>query len=446
MKGLPKLPFLVLILCMLAGCQKVEIYNDKCSLQRKAARQLAVVPHYQSHSLQDIEERLQGGISRNDAIGIALQHNPHIQADLETLGIAKADVKQAGLFTNPSVQTVFYAPLRGPTFANNTQCDINLADFWLVPLRKKVQQKEFEQTSLRILATMLDVTKEASLAYARVLLYKDITALYRHVIDRLEALFNTIEYRTQFGLEDTLDHMEATITLNQARNTYTKSEALLSESYAQLRFTLGVSPTIEPMLLTEDLQSITSNIAPVDTLIMHAQANRPAILEAQLAEQQYQAKLSLEKANIFKEINAGVAFQQDFDRNRGIGASLSFNLPLFDTNHVQVNRTRSLLRQAQLNTKQTALTISKEIYQLHTQLNALHKQITNYTMVIIPAALEGFEFAYQYQQIQQITMPTLLQVHTEWIEHTLSLTHLYHEAYQTMINLERAATKRIAVE
>jgi len=443
-----KLLGLFFVLTILAGCVKeVDVYQEKIALRNKIKRQLEIpLTHQSKKGKKNVEELLQRGISRNDAISIALQHNPHLQADLETLGIAKTDVQQAGLFTNPAIQTVFYAPLRGPTLANTTQCDINLADFWLVPLRKKVQQKEFEQTSLRILSSILDIIKETSIAYARVLLYQNLSELYNEIEDKREALLNAIKYRSQFGLEDKLDRVRATTVLAQTKNQSIQNYAHLLEAYAQLRFTMGICPTVEPITLTDSLKDSIQDIAPVETLISYAQANRPDLLEAQLAEQQYQAKLSLEKASVFKEINAGVAFQQEFDRNRGIGASLSFDFPLFDTNQVQVNRTRYLLRQACLNTKHITFKLSKEIYQLYTRLQALGKQIATYTTTIMPAAQESLVFADHYQQIQQITTPELLHVYTDWFEHKLSLFHLYHEKYQAMIYLERATAKRITVE
>ena len=137
---------LLLLLC-LAGCSQKHI-------KQKSKRTFSQV----NHILQDtyhttiawdqaiLKDETQT-LSLKDAITTAMHNNPQLQADLEILGIANADLVQAGLYTNPFISSVFRLPKKCDETTNiETDFIWNFSDLWQVPLRKNVARDEFEIT------------------------------------------------------------------------------------------------------------------------------------------------------------------------------------------------------------------------------------------------------------------------------------------------------------
>ncbi|MCL5875083.1 MAG: TolC family protein, partial [Candidatus Dependentiae bacterium] len=107
----------MLALSLLVGCTKVKIESDFSKLQQKSVETIGssiTLDNIVHHEISDIPytKDTEGGLTRNDAVSIALQNNPDLQADFQNLGIAKADLVQAGLYTNPSINSVFRFPTR----------------------------------------------------------------------------------------------------------------------------------------------------------------------------------------------------------------------------------------------------------------------------------------------------------------------------------------------
>ena len=77
-----------------------------------------------------------------------LLNNRNLQATFEDLGIAQADLVQAGLLKNPVFDLSVRIPDRRPS---KTYLDFSVAesflDIFLIPVRKKLADAQFQQVS-----------------------------------------------------------------------------------------------------------------------------------------------------------------------------------------------------------------------------------------------------------------------------------------------------------
>jgi len=99
-----------------------------------------------------------------DAVEVALLRNQGLVAQYEQLGIAQADLVQAGLLTNPS----FGARVRFPSGSGSIDTEFSLAqdflDLLTVPLRKKVAAAQLEATKARVGQAVLELTAQVRTA------------------------------------------------------------------------------------------------------------------------------------------------------------------------------------------------------------------------------------------------------------------------------------------
>lgn len=110
---------------------------------------------------------------------------------------------------------------------------------------------------------------------------------------------------------------------------------------------MGVTPSSKQIHLVDQLYE-NLIIPELAELEKYALSNRPEIQIAHMKIQQYKDTISLERAKIFKVVDIGLAYKQDFDKPfRGWGPYIDIQLPIFDTNYAQIARAEFLLKQAE---------------------------------------------------------------------------------------------------
>src|SRR5262245_21640957 len=101
----------------------------------------------------------------DDAVQVAMLNNRTLQAMYTDLGLAQADLVQAGLFKNPILDAAVFFPLAGVRPDFQLSVAIELLDALYVPLRKRVAEALFEQTKLLVTGTVLDWVAQVRSAF-----------------------------------------------------------------------------------------------------------------------------------------------------------------------------------------------------------------------------------------------------------------------------------------
>src|ERR1041385_4497654 len=124
----------------LAGCAKVPPDAGFDDVRIAVQERTAHLVQWRGHSAADAEVDaavhglLQHELAADDAVQIALLNNLNLQATYQELGIAQADLVQAGLLKNP---TLYFERRFGGQAA-----EIDLAqdflDLFVLPLRKRI--------------------------------------------------------------------------------------------------------------------------------------------------------------------------------------------------------------------------------------------------------------------------------------------------------------------
>jgi len=102
----------------------------------------------------------------DDAVQISLFKNSSLQATFEDLGIAQADVVQAGQLRNPDIAGFLRFPDSPPSGLNwNIGVDMWLLDGFLVPIREKLADAAEEQAIRQVTDKVLRLAAETRAAY-----------------------------------------------------------------------------------------------------------------------------------------------------------------------------------------------------------------------------------------------------------------------------------------
>ncbi len=141
-----------------AGCASVPPKGGFADVQRMVGQRTGLTVHWDQGAPEDqavkdhIQSLLQEPLTAEAAVQIALLNNPALQATYEELGIAQADLVQAGLLQNPVFLGSWRSSSRTSVLNSEYALAQNFLDIFLLPLRKKLAAPQLAQvTSVRLM-------------------------------------------------------------------------------------------------------------------------------------------------------------------------------------------------------------------------------------------------------------------------------------------------------
>ncbi len=444
----------LIILSLLSGCTKVKIETDFSKLQKRTIESTgsSIILNNTLHTglcdIPSVQNSIVQGLTRNDAVSIALQNNPDLQADFQNLGIAKADLVQAGLYTNPHINSVFRFPTRdqGPGTAQvniESVAAVRLSDLWQVPLAKNVAEDLLEVVSLRIFSTILTTVLETKIAYDACLAAESQLRNTKNLLKIMHDLRDEIYYRQLYGYTSDLDKDLVDARVGTLEAEFEQQQADVSNAYIHLKKLMGLIPSPEPLRLADTLYD-QSVVPELQVMEEYALANRPEIHIALMKIEQYKDTIRLEKAKVFKVIDIGIGYKQDFDFPfRGWGPYCNITLPIFDDNYAQVARAEFLLKQAEQELAAEKIRILEEINKPYKVFKALEREIGLYNDTVLPSHQKAINYAYTYAATMQLNMVTALESVIKFYEANAELIDKYYHSLKEFAHLERALGKNI---
>ena len=171
-----------------------------------------------AHLEQSVQTLLRRPLTADRVVQVALLNNRELQARFEEIGIAQAEVIQAGLLTNPNFSASFRFPDRSPS-GTNIEYSIaqNFLDLLVLPLRKRIANAQLAQTEIRVADEVLKLAAETKIAFYTV-------QARQQLLDRLRVISETNETAAEF-----------TKRLHDAGNTSDLELANQQGSYEQSR-------------------------------------------------------------------------------------------------------------------------------------------------------------------------------------------------------------------
>src|SRR5262245_16121263 len=138
---------------------------------------------------------LEDGLGEDEAVALALWNNSAFLETLADLGIARADLVQAGLLANPVLSVLF--PL-GPKQLEFT-ATFPLEALWLRARRVNIANVDAERVANRLVQSGLDLTRDVRTAHAELHRAVNRVRLASDGVHLLEEIANVAEARVRAG-------------------------------------------------------------------------------------------------------------------------------------------------------------------------------------------------------------------------------------------------------
>ncbi|MGE5837683.1 MAG: TolC family protein [Acidobacteriota bacterium] len=283
---------------------------------------------------------LDDGLSPAEAKAIGLWNNPDFQVALTALGLARADLVEAGLIRNPVFSLLF------PWGPKQLEWTVTwpVETFWQRPRKIEQAQLTARAVAERLVAHGLRLVSEISVAYIDVqaserilILAEEQSTLGRQVAGMAEARLRAGDI-SEF--EAQLARAEAA-RLEVARITRTGSR---DRAVARLRALLGLSPDAPP-IRADPFSASPAGCGELASLIKLTLAARPDLRAAELDVEAAAARAGVERsriATVAAILDANAEGREGFE----MGPGVAVELPIFSQNDGGKARAAAELQQA----------------------------------------------------------------------------------------------------
>jgi cobalt-zinc-cadmium efflux system outer membrane protein len=275
-----------------------------------------------------------GRISQEDAVAIALWNSSALQAALKDLGLAQADLIDAGLLRNPAFQTLL--PVAGKPFEFVLQWPVEI--LWQRPRRLALARANLSQVGQTLIQAGLDVARDARLAHAELALAERRGEAASEALRLRRRIAELTQKRLDVGDVSAFEANQARVDLNLMQETAQRFARDADAARERLRMTIGLRGTTDRLSTTE-VSADAQAPSEMDALLMTAMESRPDLRAAELAVETAMRNARWEKSRVYAAVTPLLSIKETGSPTKArTGPGLQAELPILNRNQGRVKR------------------------------------------------------------------------------------------------------------
>jgi len=354
---------IVLLVVTLTGCAGIETKPGFDEVSQQVSERTGKKIHWRKGGAEDIEVSsrvrmmLQDELTVEEAVQVALLANPKLQATYEELGIAQADLVQAGLLRNP----VFEAGILYPRGENFKNLDFNIAwDFlgvFTLPLRKRAAENEFELAKLKVTAEVLDLAGEVRSAFYQAQANRQFVEMMQQVVEATTAALYTSRQLRAAGNISALALDQQAALHQESRLMLASAEAAAMDSRERLNALMGLWGTATQWRMIDRLPGVPGTPQELAEIEKRAVERSLDLGMLRLRMEALARRAGVTNlTSVIDDLEVGYTWERD-DGEWEDGPSIAFPIPIFDFGQAKRARARAALDQARARYKAAAIEV-----------------------------------------------------------------------------------------
>jgi cobalt-zinc-cadmium efflux system outer membrane protein len=375
-----------------SGCASVPKRGGMEEVDKEVERRTGHRVHWDQGDPEDaqvadqIRQLVKAPLTLDSAVELALLNNRGLQATFEELGIAQADLVQAGRIRNPSIGVGILFPVSaGAVTGLNFSVAQEFLDLLTLPLRKRVASAQFDQAKLRVTDAVLQLAAEARFAYLNVQAAQQMTALWRTIGEAAQASSELATRQHEAGNISDLTFANQRGAYEQAKLDLARSEADELSARERLTRVLGLWGLETDWKVVDQLPELPRSEISLEHLEAAAIAQRVDLEVARREAQAIAFTLSLARGTRWVgSVALGANGGRDPEGTWSVGPSLQIELPIFDQQQARLARLEAVERQSQQRVLQLAVEIRSEARATRNRLVATRQVVEHYRTVLLP--------------------------------------------------------------
>lgn len=331
-----------------------------------------------------IEPLLAKPLSVDDAVTIALMNNRGLQADYAELGIAEANLVQAGRLQNPLFS--FTRLTRGDELEIDRQLMLPIMNLLTMPLATKMERRFFELAQLRAASDALRVADETRRAYFAAVAAQETVKYMEQVKLSAEASAELAFKMAQVGNWSKLDQAREQTFYADAVTQLARAMQTQGAEREKLTRLMGLWGSKTAFQLPDRLPALPA--APRDVSDIEAQAmqNRLDVLMARRELAGLADSFRLTKATRFINVLDVGYLRNSYNQSpkRETGYAIELQIPLFDWGGARVAKSEAIYMQAVNRAAETAVNARSEVREAYAGYRGAYDIAKHYRDEVVP--------------------------------------------------------------
>jgi cobalt-zinc-cadmium efflux system outer membrane protein len=403
---------------------------------------------------------LNDGVTEDEAVAIALWNNPGLQAELTSLGLARADLVEAGLLKNPQLTMIFPFSFRILEAVANWPIEA----LWQRPRRVSAARLELERVGETMVSRALDLVRDVRMAYADYAAALARAGMADEIARERREIATIVNARQRAG---DISELEASAPVTDARLAEERAARFLQDvvlAKERLRGLLGFGadgPALDFILPPQQLVPAASQIIgvqasaisagappdaiesePLDELIKQALDARPELKAGELAIKAAGERAGWERSRIInvtaiaKEYGRGTeGFEQ--------GPGLLIELPIFNRNQGGISRAEAEIERAAKQLIAARQRVVTEVRESYTQLLQARKAHQLWRARVLPPLEQDIRTAETAYRSGNAAYLFVLETARRYSDERLREAEYQVATLRALAQLERSIGRRL---
>lgn len=437
---------LIAIIVSVSGCSVVNTTESFNEIQLKTDEKInsKIVWNQDEQKAKEVDiavkKLLSKTLSVSDTVQIALLNSPSLQATYEEIGIAQADLVQAGLLQNP----VFSIERR--LSGKSLELDIaqDFIDVLFIPLRTKVAENTLEATKRKVASEVIEHASKTKLAYYELQSHMQELEMLQKVSQAMDASALVAKKIFHAGNIIELEMQNEQNLANEARIDLALAENDVIQERERLNVMMGlwgknINWEIEKRLanpLKEDPDGTgLERLAISERLDLAAERKRLDAFGNNINLSGYGAMISEAVINLHSEI------EPDGEVTRG--PSLQIPIPIFNQGNPQRVKALAIFRQKAAHFMQHSIEIRSEVRAKFSKMRTARKRTEFYQREVLPLKAKILEQTQLQYNGMFMSIFQLLQAKRDQIEAGRNFIDALKDYWIARTELELAVGGRI---
>jgi len=333
-----------------------------------------------------IRALLRRTLSADAAVQVALLNNRELQATFEEIGIAQADLIEAGLLKNPIFAGNARFPDRSPS---GTNIEMSIAqeffDLLVIPLRKKVAAAQLAKTKLRVGDTILRLAGETKTAFYELQAEQQLLGRLKAINETDATALELAQRQHEAGNINDLDLANQQATYSQSKLDIAETSASIRAGREKLNRLMGTWGDDTAWKIDDKLSELPAADVAQRRLESLAINQRLDLAATKVEIGALVGSLGITKTyRYIGSVEFGVDTEKETDGQRVTGPTWQLELPIFNRGQGRIAKLQAQLRQAERRLESEAVAIRAEVREAQDRLIAKRDLTTYYRDELLP--------------------------------------------------------------
>jgi cobalt-zinc-cadmium efflux system outer membrane protein len=410
------------VIFLVAGCATVDPRVPLADVQTDLHDRQSETIAWRSDSDADrevdtrIAALLAGELSADSAVQIALLNNRNLQATYESLGIAQADLVEAGLLKNP----VFDAQIRFAEGGGGTGVELGLIfeflDVLYIPMRRSIAQANLDAAKRDVARIVVDLASDVRRAFYEYQAAEQTLELRKTIVASTAASLELAQRLHKAGNFTDLNLASEQALHEQSKLDLADAEVQTLRVRERLNVLMGVWGGKTNWQGAARLADPDDASAPTD--IEKRAIERSLVLAAGRARiAQSTARLGLAKPlGWLSELELGVAAERETEGGWSVGPAVALPIPIFSQGQPALARRQAELRRDLARHSATAVQVRSAARFTAARLAAARHRVEFFRKTLLPLREQIMDQTQRQFNAMQIGAFGLLAAKREQIE------------------------------